>query len=64
MFDSYEIVDPKVQASGDTAVLSYVLVQHVGPQTARWNGTQVYRRGPESWRVIHTHWSQAGPPAQ
>lgn len=58
LFDSYEIVDPKVQISGDTAVLTYLFVRHNGAATSRWNATQVYQRKKEGWRVIHTHYSQ------
>ena len=62
LFDSYEILNPNVQLSGDVAVLTYVLVQHNGSVASRWNGTQVYQRKKEGWRVIHTHWSEAKAP--
>ena len=57
LFDSYEMAEPKVQSSGDTAVLTYTLVRHVGAATTRWNATQVYQRKKEGWRIIHSHWS-------
>jgi hypothetical protein len=57
LFDSYEMAEPKVQLSGDTAVLTYLLVRHVGAATTRWNATQVYQRKKAGWRVIHSHWS-------
>jgi len=57
LFDSYEIVDPKVQMAGDAAILSYELVRHNGDTTSRWYGTEVYRRNGDDWRVIHAHWS-------
>ncbi len=63
LFDSYEIVDPKIQNGGDMAVLTYILVRHNGAGTTRWNSTQVYQRKKEGWRVIHAHWSQTNPPA-
>jgi hypothetical protein len=59
LFDSYEISDPKVQTGGNLAVLTYVLVRHIGPGTTHWNGTQVYERKNGVWKVIHTHWSAA-----
>ncbi len=62
LFDSYEILDPKVQAVGDVAVLTYVLVQHNGDVIRNWNGTQVYWRKKEGWRLIHSHWSAAKTP--
>ena len=62
LFDSYEILDPKVQVSGDMAVLTYNFVRRNGAATSRWNATQVYQRKQEGWRVIHTHWSMTKPP--
>ena len=59
LFDSYEILNPKVQVAGDVAVLTYQLAQRNGAVTTYWNGTQVYRKKEEGWRVIHTHWSAA-----
>jgi ketosteroid isomerase-like protein len=61
LFDSYEMEEPKVQSSGDTAVLTYTLVRHVGTATTRWNATQVYQRKKEGWRIIHSHWSATRP---
>ena len=61
LFDSYEMAEPKVQSSGDIAVLTYILVRHVGSATSRWNATQVYQRKKEGWRIIHSHWSAIRP---
>jgi ketosteroid isomerase-like protein len=61
LFDSYEMAEPKVQSSGDIAVLTYILVRHVGSATSRWNATQVYQRQKEGWRIIHSHWSATRP---
>jgi ketosteroid isomerase-like protein len=58
LFDSYEITDPKVQLSGDTAILTYHFVSHNGSAERHWNATQVYQHKNEGWRIIHTHWSQ------
>ena len=60
LFDSYEIVTPKVQVAGEVAVLTYVLAQHTGTAVTLWNATQVYQLRKEGWRVIHTHWSRTG----
>ena len=62
LFDSYEILNPKVQVSGEVAILTYRLAQHVGTATSFWNSTQVYRKTKEGWRVIHSHWSAEGRP--
>lgn len=61
LYDSYEIVDPKVQVSGDAAVLTYIMVRHNNGVASRWNATQVYRHAKAGWRVIHAHWSQTKP---
>lgn len=57
LYDRYEIENPKVQGSGETAVLSYQLVTHNGDTTRNWNATEVYRKGAAGWRVIHSHFS-------
>jgi hypothetical protein len=59
LFDSYELLSPKVQATGDVAVVTYQLARHNGSATTYWNATQIYRKNPEGWRIIHTHWSAA-----
>jgi len=64
LFDSYEMLDPKVQVSGDVAVLTYNFVRRNGTAASRWNATQVYQRKKEGWRVIHSHWSMTRPPLE
>ena len=59
LFDSYEIVEPKVRVAQDVAVMTYVFVSRARGVTQRWKSTQVYRRDTEGWRVIHSHWSNA-----
>ena len=64
--DTYEMVNPRVQRSGDVAVLSFNLLSHVhnpdgSPKTVRWNATEVYRRTAGKWRIIHNHWSFTQP---
>jgi ketosteroid isomerase-like protein len=62
-----EMIDPKVQRSGDLAVLTFNLVDHGaqfdrGPKTtARWNSTEVYQRLDGSWKIVHSHWSYVKP---
>jgi ketosteroid isomerase-like protein len=60
----YEMIDPRVDVEGNTAVLTFNLVNYGKPSAsaqetvlARWNATEVYRRMNGSWRIIHTHWS-------
>jgi hypothetical protein len=64
LFDSYQIVNPKVQAGGDMAILSYQLVTHNGDVTQKWNATEVYQRKKAAWKVIHTHFSATATPPQ
>jgi hypothetical protein len=59
LFDSYELLSPKVQPTGDVAVLTYQLAQRNGSATRYWNATQIYKKKREGWRIIHTHWSAA-----
>jgi len=58
LFDSYEMVAPRVQFAGDVAILSYQFLYRRGEAASRWNVTEVYRRTKEGWRVIHSHFSQ------
>jgi len=63
----YDMIDPKVQRSGDLAVLTYNLISYSKPPTgpeviaARWNSTAVFRRDSGAWRTIHVHWSFIKP---
>src|SRR5947209_16843955 len=62
-----EMINPKVQQSGDIAVLTFNLIDYGaqvgdGPKTtARWNSTEVYQRINGSWKIIHSHWSYVKP---
>ncbi len=62
-----EMIDPKVQRSGDLAVLTFNLVDYGaqidgGPKTtARWNATEVFQRFDGSWKIVHSHWSYVKP---
>jgi ketosteroid isomerase-like protein len=65
--EKVEMIDPKVQRSGDLAVLTFNLVAYGaqldgGPKTtARWNSTEVYQRRNGSWKIVHSHWSYVKP---
>lgn len=59
--DSYRLLNPKVQAYGDVAVLTFNFVSQSGDTTARWNCTEVYRRLGDAWRIVQTHWSLTQP---
>ena len=66
----YEMIAPKVQLYGDTAVLTFNLVNYgkLGGTTesvlSRWNSSEVYRRIDGRWRLVHSHWSYVKPAVQ
>lgn len=56
---SSKMTNENVQVQGDTAVLTF-RYDTVGERTGkltRWYATEVYRKMPAGWRIIHTHWS-------
>ncbi len=59
LFESYEIRNPLVQATSDGAILTYLLEQRISGSARYWNGTEVFRRTKDGWRIIHSHWSAA-----
>jgi ketosteroid isomerase-like protein len=57
-FDSFEIINPYVQASSDLALLTFNYISYYGTKVSRWNCTECYRREPDGrWLIIQTHWS-------
>ena len=65
--DRDQIIDPRVQLYGETAVLTYRYDSHGSESAMRWNCTEVYHRYAGNWKIVHTHWSftksGAGSPA-
>ena len=64
----YDMINPVVHVEGNTAVLTFNLVNYGKPSgsaeetvLARWNATEVYRKMGGDWRIIHTHWSFTQP---
>ena len=53
-----EMSNATVQAMGDTAVLTFNYRRKDGAGPG-WNATEVYHKGKEGWRIVHTHWSLA-----
>ena len=67
--ERYEMINPKVQIHGDTAVLTFNLIDYVpmlegSIKEVRWNSTEVYSRKNGEWKIIHTHWSHTKPKLQ
>ena len=61
--ERYEMINPKVQIHGDTAVLTFNLIDYIpasegSPREEYWNSTEVYSRIDGEWKIIHTHWSK------
>lgn len=60
--DRYEMIDPEVQLSDRTAVLTYNLKSYAGEKLWHWNCTEVYQLNEDDqWRIIHNHWSIVQP---
>lgn len=60
--DGYELLNPTVEVAGDIAVLSFNYtswgVTDGKAWRSNWNSTEVYRRLPQGWRIVHSHWSR------
>jgi hypothetical protein len=64
--DRLKIINPKVQIHGDTAVLTFNLVDVISTpegstKESRWNSTEVFSRLNGKWQRIHSHWSLTKP---
>ena len=63
----FDMIDPKVQPHGDSALLTFNLVSYVtapdGKEraVARWNSSELYARVDGQWRIVHSHWSYIKP---
>lgn len=56
--DKDEMLNPKVQAVENMAVLTFNLISHVGEAKKKWNCTEVYRKEENGdWKIIQSHWS-------
>ena len=60
--ERFELSNPLVQRAGSLAVLTFNFVSFGGDEDQlRWNCTEAYRRDPEGWRIVQTHWSFTHP---
>jgi ketosteroid isomerase-like protein len=61
--DHDEILEPRVQTDGRTAVLTFNYTSYLNDETgapkasSRWHTTEIYRRFDGAWKLISTHWS-------
>lgn len=54
----YEMLNPKVIATNNMAVLTFNLLSYTGDDVSKWNCTEVYRLEENGqWKIIQTHWS-------
>ncbi|MFA5264123.1 MAG: nuclear transport factor 2 family protein [Opitutaceae bacterium] len=53
---SGRMTNVNVQIAGDVAVLTFNYISKIC-----WNTTEVYKRTPDGWRIIHTHWAYLKP---
>ena len=56
-------MNPRVQAIGNAAILTFQFVSFGSEGSVRWNCTEVYQRFVDAWRIVHSHWSLAKVPA-
>jgi ketosteroid isomerase-like protein len=63
----FDMIEPKVQRHGDSALLTFNLVSYVAQPdgreiaVARWNSSELYGRINGQWRIVHSHWSYIKP---
>lgn len=60
----HEMIEPAVTEIGDAAVLSFRFISRAGSEgdEMAWNCTEVYRRDPQGWHIVQTHWSFSAAP--
>jgi hypothetical protein len=57
-----EMLNPKVQAVKEMAVLTFNLVDYQDDKVYKWNCTEVYRLEMDGkWKIVQTHWSYTKP---
>jgi ketosteroid isomerase-like protein len=63
----YDMIAPRLQVHGDTALLTFNLVSYGTPAggkeiiVARWNSSELYARVSGVWKIVHSHWSLTKP---
>jgi len=55
--DRAEIINPRVQVMGDSAILTIQFASHGSEGGKLWNCTEVYQRLDGAWKIVHSHWS-------
>lgn len=63
--EKFDMLNTRVQATENMAVLSCNIISIEGGVPFRWNCTEVFSRDNEGqWKLIHSHWSQTRPVQQ
>jgi ketosteroid isomerase-like protein len=57
--DRAEIINPRVQVMGDSAILTFQFSSQGSEGSKLWNCTEGYQRLDGHWRIVHSHWSFA-----
>jgi len=62
----FELLNPIVQIYGNIGVLTFNFVSYSKDDiiTSKWNGTEVYRKFEDDWKIIHSHWSRTNTEAK
>ena len=55
--EHFELIEPRVQAAGDVAVLTFRFHSRGSEGEMQWNTTEVYQKTSGTWRIIHSHWA-------
>lgn len=60
----FDLLDPRLQQYGDTAIVSYTFMLSVAGETGirhrSHNESRVLVKGAQGWQVVHVHKSPAG----
>ncbi len=60
--DKFDMLNTRVQATENMAVLSYNLLAVEQGIPFRWNCTEVFSLDKDGrWKLVHSHWSQTKP---
>jgi ketosteroid isomerase-like protein len=55
--DRFAMIAPRVQTAGTVTVLTYRFDSYGSEGSMRWNTTEVFSKGQDGWKIIHTHWA-------
>ena len=62
---TYEIVEPKVDLLGDTAVFTFICELFLeGEPAVTYTTTEIHERAGDGWELVHAHWSVPAPPPE